>query len=90
MVSLGAVGRTTAGLLDMALNGRRPVRLIEAPTGPRYMVQLPKPQCPLHGWRAYAVLAVEPNGDGPLRFTLYERTDATSQPPEVQCSTFLR
>ncbi|MDI6857224.1 MAG: hypothetical protein QME71_02790 [Dehalococcoidia bacterium] len=66
----------------MALNGRRPVRLIQTPAGPRYVVQIPEPQCPLHGWRAYAVLAVGPNGDGPLRLTLYERTDGCPEEPD--------
>ena len=66
----------------MALNGRARVRLIDTPTGPRYVVQVPEPHCPLHGWRAYAVLAVGPNGDGPLRLTLYERADGRLEEPD--------
>ena len=66
----------------MDLAQRRLVRLIQTHAGPRYVVQVPEPQCPLHGWRAYAVLAVGPNGDGPLRLTLYERTDGCLEEPD--------
>jgi hypothetical protein len=58
------------------------VRLIQTDAGPRYVVQVPEPQCPLPGWRAYAVLAVGPDGDGPLRLTLYERTDGCLEEPD--------
>lgn len=52
---------------------RQPVRLIQTRSGPRYVVQVPEPQSPIPGWRAYSVLAVGPNGDPPLHLTLYER-----------------
>ena len=55
--------------------GQRPVRLVFTRAGPRYVVQVPEPQCPIPGWRAYAVLAFGPNGDGGQRLTLYERND---------------
>jgi hypothetical protein len=64
----------------LAPTGRRLVRVIQTRAGPRCVVQVPEPQCPLPGWRAYALLAVGPNGDRPLRLTLYERTDGC---PEV-------
>ncbi len=41
----------------VVLQCRPLVRLIETRTGPRYVVQVPEPQCPIPGWRAYAVLA---------------------------------
>ncbi len=66
----------------MALDGRRPVRLIQTSAGPRYVVQIPEPRCPLPGWRAYAVLALGPDGDRLLRLTLYERTDGRPEEPD--------
>ena len=57
------------------------VRLIHTRAGPRYVVQVPEPQCPIPGWRAYAVLAFGPNGDGGQRLTLYERDDGWPEMP---------
>jgi hypothetical protein len=51
------------------------VRLIHTRAGPRYVVQVPEPRCPIPGWRSYAVLAFGMNGDGDQRLTLYERVD---------------
>ena len=66
---------------------RQPVRLIRTRTGPRYVVQLPEPRSPIPGMRAYSVVAVGPNGDQPLRLTLYERTgdgpDGTNEPRQA-------
>ncbi len=58
------------------------VRLIETRAGPRYVVQVPEPQCPIPGWRAYAVLAFGANGDGGQRLTLYERAEDGSEAPD--------
>jgi len=58
----------------VAIAGQRLVRLVFTP-GPRYVVQVPEPRCPIPGWHAYAVLAFGPNGDGGQRLTLYERDD---------------
>ncbi len=59
----------------MALQNRRPIRLVQTHAGPRYVVQVPEPQCPIPGWRAYSVLAVEPHGERPLHLTLFERIE---------------
>ena len=61
--------------------GQRPVRLVFTRAGPRYVVQVPEPRCPIPGWRAYAVLAFGPNGDGGQRLTLYERDDGHPEMP---------
>ncbi len=66
----------------MALAGRRLVRLIHTRAGPRYVVQVPEPQCPVPGWRAYSVLALGPDGNAPLHLTLYERTDGRLEEPD--------
>ena len=66
----------------MVIANRQPVRLIQTRTGPRYVVQVPEPQCPILGWRAYSVLAVGPNGDPPLHLTLYERVDGHLEAPD--------
>lgn len=58
------------------------VRLIRTRTGPRYIVQVPEPACPIPGWRAYAVLALTSNGDPGQRLTLYERIDAPPDAPD--------
>ncbi|MDP2949775.1 MAG: hypothetical protein Q8P22_09600 [Chloroflexota bacterium] len=68
----------------MALQHRRLVRLIQTRTGLRYVVQVPEPQCPIPGWRAYAVLAFGPNGDGDQRLTLYERLEDGPEAPDGQ------
>jgi len=60
---------------------RQPVRLIRTRTGPRYVVQVAEPRSPIPGMRAYSVLAVGPNGDQPLRLTLYERIDGDVEAP---------
>jgi hypothetical protein len=52
---------------------RRLVRLIETRAGCRYLVQVPHVQCPVPGWRTYALLALSLDGDDPVRLTLYER-----------------
>ena len=59
----------------MVLQCRPLVRLIETRTGPRYVVQVPEPQCPIPGWRCYSVLALGPDGERPLHLTLFERID---------------
>jgi len=64
----------------MAPPDRRLVRLIRTRAGTRCVVQVPKPQCPLPGWRAYALLAVGPNGDRPIHLTLYERMEEPEAP----------
>lgn len=70
----------------MVLQCRPLVRLIETRTGPRYVVQVPEPQCPIPGWRAYAVLAFGANGGG-QRLTLYERAeDGPEAPDEPQAA----
>lgn len=66
----------------MNLAQRRLVRLIQTRAGPRYVVQVPEPQCPVPGWRAYSVLALGPDGDAPLHLTLYERTDRHLEEPD--------
>jgi hypothetical protein len=66
----------------MVLQCRPLVRLIETRTGPRYVVQVPEPQCSIPGWRAYAVLAFGTNGDGGQRLTLYERVDDDWEDPD--------
>ena len=66
----------------MVIAYRQPVRLIQTRTGPRYVVQVPEPQCPIPGWRAFSVLAVGPNGDPPLHLTLYERVDGHLEAPD--------
>jgi hypothetical protein len=58
------------------------VRLIRTRTGPRYVVQVPEPVCPIPGWRAYSLLALAPNGDPDQRLTLYERIDAPPNAPD--------
>ena len=68
----------------MVLQLRPLVRLIETRTGPRYVVQVPEPQCPIPGWRAYAVLALGANGDGGQRLTLYERAEDDPETPDGQ------
>lgn len=70
----------------MPIARRRPVRLIHTRAGPRYVVQVPEPSCPIPGWRAYAVLALGANGNGHQRLTLYERVDnrkETSDGPQA-------
>ncbi len=66
---------------------RQPVRLIRTRIGPRYVVQVPEPRSRIPGMRAFSVLAVGPNGDQPLRLTLYERIDGgpdgTDEPREA-------
>jgi len=64
----------------MLIVSERLVRLVHTRTGPRYVVQVPQPVCPIPGWRAYALLALAPNGDSDQRLTLYERIDA---PPDI-------
>jgi hypothetical protein len=66
----------------MVVDRRRLVRMIQTSTGPRCLVQVPEPYCPILGWRAYAVLAFGPNGDGPQRLTLYERAEDGSEVPD--------
>jgi hypothetical protein len=66
----------------MVLQCRPLVRLIDTRTGPRYVVQVPEPQCPIPGWRAYAVLAFGANGNGDQRLTLYERVDDCPEAPD--------
>jgi hypothetical protein len=61
---------------------RQPVRLIRTRIGPRYVVQVPEPHSRVPGMRAYSVLAVGPNGDQPLRLTLYERIDGDVEAPD--------
>ena len=56
------------------------VRLIRTSTGPRYVVQVPEPVCPIPGWRSYSLLALTHDGDPDQRLTLYERIDV---PPDV-------
>ena len=46
------------------------------------MVQVPEPQCPIPGWRAYAVLAFGANGDGGQHLTLYERVEDGPEAPD--------
>lgn len=62
----------------MVIVNHRLVRLIHTRAGPRYVVQVPEPVCPIPGWRAYSLLALRPNGDPDQRLTLYERAD---EPP---------
>ncbi len=59
----------------MALQNRRPVRLVQTQAGPRYLVQVPEPQCPIPGWRAYSVVAMGPDGERPVQLTILERID---------------
>ncbi len=59
----------------MAIASEHLVRVIHTPAGPRYVVRVPDPVCPMRGWRAFSVLAFGPNGDGDQRLTLYERID---------------
>jgi hypothetical protein len=66
----------------MVVAYKQPVRLIQTRTGPRYVVQVPDPQCRTPGWRAYSVLAVGPNGDPPLHLILYERVDGHLEAPD--------
>jgi len=54
------------------------VRLVFTRAGPRYVVQVPEPRCPIPGWRAYAVLAFGPNGDGGQ----HRSTAASAKPPD--------
>ena len=56
------------------------MRLSHTRAGPRYVVQVPEPRCPVSGWRAYAVLALGPDGDAPLHLTLYERMEEPEAP----------
>ena len=63
----------------MVIVSHRLVRLIHTCAGPRYIVKVPEPVCPIPGFRAYALLALRPNGDPDQRLTLYERAD---EPPE--------
>jgi hypothetical protein len=58
------------------------VRLVHTRAGPRYVVQVPEPVCPIPGWRAYSLLALAPNGDPDQRLTLYERIDDPPQIPD--------
>jgi hypothetical protein len=66
----------------MVVDRRRLVRVMQTRAGPRYIVQVPEPYCPIPGWRAYAVLAFGPNGDGPQRLTLYERVEDAPEAPD--------
>jgi hypothetical protein len=68
----------------MVLQCRPLVRLIETRAGPRYVVQVPEPRCPIPGWRAYVVLAFGANGDGGQRLTLYERAEDGPEAPDGQ------
>ena len=63
----------------MIIVSQRLVRLIYTCAGPRYVVQVREPVCPIPGWRAYSLLALRSNGDPDQRLTLYERDD---DPPE--------
>lgn len=66
----------------MVVDRRRLVRVMQTRAGPRYIVQVPEPSCRIPGWRAYAVLVVGPDSDGPQRLTLYERVDDGSEAPD--------
>jgi hypothetical protein len=66
----------------MVIDRRRLVRVMQTRAGPRYIVQVPAPSCRIPGWRAYAVLAIGPDGDGPQRLTLYERVDHRPEAPD--------
>ncbi len=64
----------------MVIIHQRLVREIHTCAGPRYIVKVPEPVCPIPGFRAYALLALSRNGDPDQRLTLYERIDA---PPDI-------
>ena len=66
----------------MAIASQHLVRVIHTRAGPRYVVRIPDPVCPMRGWRAYSVLAFGPNGDGDQRLKLYERVDDLPEVPD--------
>ena len=61
----------------MVIVSERLVRLIRTSTGPRYVVQVPEPVCPIPGWRSYSLLALTHGGDpvshGETWFRMLER-----------------
>ena len=52
---------------------RQLLRRLERQAGIRYLVQVPHDQTATPGWRRYELLALGPDGNPPLRLTLFER-----------------